>query len=119
VKLVLAVDQALHELTSRHPNARKGRCLGPLDATWHLLNLFGPAAGLALIAPALAKLLWRKELGAVRWWRLIGAVFAACAVVTLAGLVIFGQDGKMTTYAAMVVACALALWGAGFVSRSR
>ena len=35
------------------------------------------------------------------------------------GEVIFGQDGKMTTYAAMVVACALALWGAGFVSRSR
>ena len=98
---------------------RKGHCLGPLDATWHLLNLFGPAAGLALIAPALAKLLWRKELGAVRWWRLIGAVFGACTLVTLAGLVIFGQDGKMTTYAAMVVACALALWGAGFVSRSR
>jgi len=83
------------------------------------LNLLGPAAGLALIAPTLAKLLWRKELGAVPWWRLIGSVFGVCAVVTLAGLVLLGNDGKMLTYAAMVLGCALALWWSGFVSKSR
>ena len=93
--------------------------MGPLDAAWHLLNLFGPAIGLALIAPSLAKLLWRRELKSVRWVRLSGFVLAACALVTIAGLVAFGHDGKMMTYAAMVAVCALALWWSGFVSKSR
>jgi hypothetical protein len=35
-------------------------------------------------------------------------------VVSLAGLVISGRDGRMVTYAAMTLACALALWWAGF-----
>ena len=33
---------------------------------------------------------------------------------SIAGLVVFEHDGKMATYAAMVVACAAALWWAGF-----
>ena len=93
--------------------------MGPLDAFWHLLNLFGPAIGLALITPSLAKLLWRRELKSARWWRLSGFVLAACALVTIAGLVAFGHDGKMMTYAAMVAVSALALWWSGFVSKSR
>lgn len=116
LRACLRVVKPPQGLTRRHS---KGPRLGPLDAIWHLLNLFGPAAGLALIAPALAKLLWRKELAGAGWGRLIGGVFAVCAVVTLAGLVVFGHDGKMLTYAAMVLACALALWWLGFVSRSR
>ena len=31
--------------------------MGPLDATWHLLNFFAPALGTGLIAADLAKLL--------------------------------------------------------------
>jgi len=93
--------------------------LGALDALWHLLNFFGPAIGLALIAPSLAKVLWRRDLKSVRWIRLAAFVFAACAAVSIAGLVVFGHDGKMATYAVMVGVCALALWWAGFMSRSR
>ena len=100
-------------------NLHEDTQLGPLDATWHLLNFFGPAAGLALIVPALAKLLWRRDLAGASWSRLVGWVFAACAGVSITGLVVFGHDGKMATYAAMVGACALALWWAGFASRSR
>ena len=40
------------------------------------------------------------------------------AVVLILGLVIFEHDGKMATYTAMVVACALALWWVGFRNRS-
>jgi hypothetical protein len=91
--------------------------VGPIDAVWHLLNFFGPALGLGLIAPLLAKLLWRHALKGVSWSRLCAWVSASCALVLLAGLIAFGHDGKMATYAAMVAASALALWWAGFASR--
>jgi hypothetical protein len=88
--------------------------MGPLDAFWHLANLFVPALALGTLTAALAKLLWRRELAAVRWRRLAGAACAAGALVTLAGLVVLGRDGKMATYGAMVVACAVTLWWRGF-----
>jgi hypothetical protein len=88
--------------------------MGPMDAFWHVTNLFGPGLMLGALASALAKLLWRKELAAVPWKRLAGPACAACAAVVLAGLVITGRDGRMATYAAMVVACALTLWWQGF-----
>ena len=50
----------------------------------------------------------------MRWRRLAGTAGAAGAVVTLAGLVLLGRDGKMATYGAMVVACAVTLWWRGF-----
>ena len=88
--------------------------MGPLDAFWHLANLFLPAVGLGAIAAALAKLLWRRELAAVAWRRLAVSAGLAGAAVTLAGLVLFGHDGRMATYAAMAAACALTLWWRGF-----
>ena len=88
--------------------------MGPLDALWHLTNLFVPALALGSLAAALAKLLWRRELGAVSWRRLAGPACAAGALVTLVGLVLTGRDGKMATYAAMVLACAVTLWWQGF-----
>jgi hypothetical protein len=88
--------------------------MGPLDALWHITNLFLPALGLGALAPALAKLLWRRELAAVRWRALAVPACAASAAVTLAGLVLFGRDGKMVTYGAMIAACALMLWWRGF-----
>ena len=92
--------------------------MGPLDAVWHLLNLFAPAIGTAAIASALAKLAWRRELRGASWMRLFGGSAAAGVAALLTGLVVFGTDGRMATYAAMVVACALALWVAGFVRKS-
>ena len=88
--------------------------MGALDALWHLVNLFVPALGLGALAAAATKLLWRRELAGVRWRRLAGPACAACAAVVLAGLVVFGRDGKMATYAAMVAACACMLWWRGF-----
>jgi hypothetical protein len=93
--------------------------VGPLDALWHLANLFLPALLLAALAAGLAKLLWRRELARVRWGALAGAAAAAGCVVTLAGLLVFGRDGRMATYAALVVACAAALWWRGFVRPPR
>lgn len=88
--------------------------MGPLDALWHVTNLFVPALALGALAAALAKLLWWRELAPVTWLRMAVPAALACAVVTLAGLVAFGRDGKMATYAGMVVACAFMLWWRGF-----
>jgi hypothetical protein len=88
--------------------------MGPLDALWHLANLFLPALALGVLSAALAKLLWRRELAGVRWRRLAVPACAAGVLVTLAGLLLFGRDGRMATYAAMVVACALTLWWRSF-----
>lgn len=91
--------------------------MGPIDGLIHLANFFLPALGVAAWAALLAKLLWRRELKGVSWMRLAGWSAAAGAVVLLAGLVYFGHDGKMATYAAMVLACALALAWAGWRRR--
>lgn len=88
-----------------------------LDAVWHLLNFVAPAIGVALFAASLAKVAWRRELAAVSWRRMVLWAALAGVVVLVAGLVVFGRDGKMATYAALVVASALALWWVGFVRR--
>lgn len=83
-------------------------------AVWHLLNFFAPALAVGLLAPALAKLLWRKELRGAPWARLAAWASGACALVLIAGLIVFGHDGMMATYAAMLAACAATLWWRGF-----
>ena len=91
--------------------------MGPLDGLWHLLNFVAPALGVALVAASLAKLAWRRDLAAVPWHRLVAWAAAAGLAALVAGLLVFGRDGKMATYGALVAACALALWWAGFMRR--
>lgn len=87
--------------------------MGPLDALWHLLNFFAPALGVSLITCALAKLLWRRVLRGVPFSRLFGWMSAAGALVLIAGLVVFGRDGRMATWGALVLATGLVLWFKG------
>ena len=93
--------------------------MGLLDALWHLANLFLPALALGALSAALAKLLWRRDLAGVGWRPLALAAALANAAVVLAGLVAWGRDGRIATYAAMVAACAITLWWRGFVRRPR
>ena len=91
--------------------------MGPLDAVWHLLNFVAPALGVAVLASAFAKWLWRRELAAVPWRRLVLWAAGTGVLVLIGGMVLWGRDGKMATYAALVVVSALALWWVGFVRR--
>lgn len=91
--------------------------MDPLLAALHLIGFVAPAFGIAALAAGLAKLVWWGELRAVRWRRLAGSAGAACLLVSIAGLLGFGHDGKMATYAGMVVACAVVLWWVGFRTR--
>ncbi len=88
--------------------------MGPIDLLNHLLGFFLPALVVGALAAALAKGVWRKNLRAVRWARLTRWSVAGCALASVGGLVAFGRDGAMATYAAMVLASALALLWAGF-----
>jgi len=93
--------------------------VGPLDAIWHLSNFFASAVGLGLFSAVMAKLAWRHDLKSVPLRRLCLWGVGAAAAASLGGLVAFGRDGKMATYALMVLACALGLWWSGFVSPRR
>lgn len=93
--------------------------MGPIDALWHLLNFFAPAFGVGVLTALAAKLLWRRGLKGASLKRLTLWAVAASAITLLAGLIVFGRDGKMLTYGAMVLACALGVWWAGFGPRRR
>jgi hypothetical protein len=87
--------------------------MGPIDAVWHVLNFFWPALGLGVLGAAAVKLLWRRELAGVTGLRLAAWGVAAGAVALVAGLLIFGRDGRMVTYALLVLFTALAFWAGG------
>jgi hypothetical protein len=101
----------LMNIKGRTSPGRNGLSL--LDAVWHLLNGLAPAVLVPLIAAGLTKLVWRRSLASVRWWPLAWPACVAGLVVTLAGLVLLGRDGKMATYAALVLVTATWLWWRG------
>ncbi len=86
--------------------------MGPIDLLFHLSSFLAPALGVALGVAFAARLLGLGR-GAAHWWAPVALNFLAGVAVLLAGLWFFGTDGKMATYAAMVVAVASMQWLAG------
>lgn len=76
----------------------------------HILNFLAPAVAVGAWITLIYPLVWR---GANAWqgWRrrLVLNIFTG-ALVLLLGLLWFGQDGKMMTYACMVLASASSQW---------
>jgi hypothetical protein len=91
----------------------------PTDAFWHFADFFAPAIVVGGLSALVSRWVWRRDLGDRSLWRLWAAASGAGAVALLAGLIVFQRDGKMATYAGMVLACALALWWAGFGAARR
>lgn len=84
--------------------------MDPLDILNHLLNFIAPAAALAL-ALVLCGRFFNAKAAAVRSpWRQFALLFAVALAVLAAGLVLWGRDGKMLTYAALVVVTATCQW---------
>ena len=77
---------------------------------WHLANFALPAVAVGALTAALCKLFWRRGLARTRWFTLAWQASAAGLAVLVAGLVITGHDGRMTTWAALVLACAAVPW---------
>ena len=82
--------------------------------TDHLLNLVAPAAVVALLLVLLASFFGRfsgtKRPAAQSIWARAAIIFIVNMFVLIAGLVLFGNDGKMATYAALVLAAAVCQW---------
>ena len=88
--------------------------MGPIDQLIHLLNFFAPAWGVAFFCVVFAQFAARRWLPESRlgWLRqlMVGAVLGS--LVLIAGLVVWGVDGKMATYGVLVV-----VWQASPCSR--
>lgn len=87
--------------------------MDPLDAAWHLLNFVAPAIGIGVIAPWLSRAIWRSDSNAKGTLVLMAWTSAASVAVLTGGLLVFGHDGRMATYAAMVLVVAAILWWTG------
>ena len=81
-----------------------------LGLFWHLANFVAPAFGVGMLSAALCKAFWRRSLARTPWFTLAWQSSAAGLAVLVAGLVITEHDGKLATYAALVVVCALVPW---------
>lgn len=84
--------------------------MSPLDAFWHIANLFAPAWGLAALLAAAIKLAWWREAKPLRWRRLWRWGAAGGAVAVVLSLVLLGRDGRMAGYALLALGVALPQW---------
>ena len=69
-----------------------------------------PAFGVGMLCALLCKLFWRRSLAGTPWFTLAWQSSVAGLAALVAGLVVTGHDGKLATYAALVVVCALVPW---------
>ncbi|MET0382354.1 MAG: hypothetical protein ABW032_02925 [Burkholderiaceae bacterium] len=84
--------------------------MDPLGLFWHIANFAAPALGVGMLSAFLCKAFWRRSLARAPWFALAWRSGAAGLAVSIAGLVITGHDGRLATYAALVVVCALVPW---------
>jgi hypothetical protein len=85
-----------------------------LGLIFHLLNFLAPAAVVAALLVILSSVLIpvfrSKRPLALSPWAQVAIVFVASTILLLAGLAIFGRDGKMASYALLVVGAAACQW---------
>ncbi|SDM63260.1 hypothetical protein SAMN05428957_1104 [Oryzisolibacter propanilivorax] len=76
----------------------------------HLLNFALPALALAMLLVLASHALWRQRAREGGWLRPMVLHFVVGCAVLSGGLVLLGRDGRMLTYAALVLACATSQW---------
>ena len=84
--------------------------MGPLALLNHAINFVAPAAWLALLVPLLSIFVIRKRAVAHNFKAQVAINFVACLVALVLGLALFGRDGKMLTYLALVLVSATSQW---------
>jgi hypothetical protein len=92
--------------------------VGIFDILDHLLSFAAPALAVALLVTLAAPLVLPRTAAGPGWWARLAINCAAGLVALGAGLWVFGRDGKMATYACLVLAVATAQWLAARAWRS-
>ena len=86
----------------------------PWDTLIHLLNFAAPALVLAFLLPLAARFVTRvsgqKRTTSLTWLTQVAIHSIVGLVVLAVGLWFFGRDGKMATYAALVLVMASNQW---------
>ncbi|WP_027016187.1 hypothetical protein [Comamonas composti] len=76
----------------------------------HWLNFLAPAFFMALALVLCARFFWGKSAAALYWWVQAAINMIVGSLLLLGGLWWFGSDGKMATYAALVLGMGLGQW---------
>lgn len=84
-----------------------------LQLSIHLLNFIAPSVFLALLLPLFSKFISSKKPLALGYYGKFAIIFVVCLLLQLAGLWLFGRDGKLVTYGLMVLAAGACLWSFG------
>ncbi len=84
--------------------------MGLLTLFFHLVGFVLPALALGMLLPFLAGLFISNSATTHVWYAQFAINFAVGVATLLAGLLFFGRDGKMATYAVLVLAMASSQW---------
>lgn len=84
--------------------------MGPLDLINHLLNFMAPAVWVAVVVTLLTRFFMPKKAVALPLQRQVAINFVVCLAALTLGLLLFGRDGKMATYASMALLGATSQW---------
>lgn len=84
--------------------------MGSLDTINHLFNFMAPAAAVACMLVLCGRWMGVRGGALPSGWRQFFVVFAVGLLALAGGLALFGRDGKMLTYAALVVSAATCQW---------
>ena len=84
--------------------------MGLVASVNHLLNFVAPAFFLALGLAVCARIFKQNKAGAQSFIAQVAINFILGSLVLLAGLWLFSRDGKMASYASLVLVSAFCQW---------
>ncbi|MGB2880243.1 hypothetical protein [Candidatus Aalborgicola defluviihabitans] len=96
-----------------NPRAPRANRMGPLDQLIHLTNFLAPALAVALVLAIVGPWFMSKSPSALGIITQAAINFIVGSLALALGLWFFGRDGKMASYAALLVVAASAQWAGG------
>ena len=89
-----------------------------LELLRHLFSFVAPALAVAVLVALAARVVLPPAARPASWWLAVALNTLAGSLALAAGLWYFGRDGKMASYAALVLAVATMQWLHGRAWRS-
>lgn len=87
--------------------------MGALDPIYHLMNFLAPALAVGGLLTLVGSFILGKRAGAPVWIAQAAINFVAGSLAMGVGLWFFGRDGKMASYAALLVVATTSQWVCG------